>query len=109
MLPCVRNQASHCGIYGYREEHLLIHPMVAILLLLGGMVAQFRLTVVCTLDGPMRLTTSGHALPFVHSTLGLDAQPELAALVQSPVVEAKKEALLLEAASTAEAVMDMDL
>ncbi|KAI8055356.1 hypothetical protein BDF22DRAFT_654252 [Syncephalis plumigaleata] len=38
-------------------NHNLLMPFTALCERSGGMVAQFKLTVVCTLDGPLRLTT----------------------------------------------------
>ncbi|KAI8048796.1 peptidase M24, structural domain-containing protein [Syncephalis plumigaleata] len=72
-------------------NHNLLMPFTALCERSGGMVAQFKLTVVCTLDGPLRLTTSAHPLPYVHSTWSLDNLPELATLIQVPVAEARKE------------------
>jgi hypothetical protein len=71
------------------------------------MVAQFKMTVICTLDGPLRLTTSAHPLPYVHSTWSLDSVPELATLIQIPVTEARKESI--NQPQTDNTAIDMDL
>ncbi|KAI9595845.1 peptidase M24, structural domain-containing protein [Syncephalis fuscata] len=88
-------------------SHDLLVPYVALCEKSGGMVAQYKLTVVCTPDGPVRLTTSTHALPYVHSAWNLDTLPELAALIQTPVTETKNDSAAIEAAEGA--AMDMDL
>ncbi|RKP07605.1 putative proliferation-associated 2g4, partial [Thamnocephalis sphaerospora] len=57
---------------------------------LGEYVAQFKMTVVCSLDGPLRLTAA-QQLPYIHSSHTLEPTSELGALMQLPVAEAKKD------------------
>jgi hypothetical protein len=64
-------------------------------MILGEFVAQFKMTVVCTTKGPLRLTAA-QQLPYVHSAYTLEPTSELGMLMQTQVNEAKKDHIKLD-------------